>query len=219
MELNLGAQLIGYPDLFSFIMAIQNGEVDRLVFPNYLDFLYLRTSPNYKSLNDGFLLTNTLNYPFQIGMAFAVDSANMTAMEKSFLKCFRRQLPTLEKQIRRQEMDLTKVKGDSPVEKMKVPLESESLLTPTYWFLVIIVGFTFIGLCWDCWVYRKRSRVNRHYLDQQGDNDTDRVFDTDMDGGSRSPKHNSSIDLRHWGSNVFKMSIAGSCVPPTPHRR
>ena len=92
---------LGYRDLFSFIVATQTGEINRLVFPNYLDFLYLRMKPDYKSLNDGFLLTNTLNYPFQIGMAFAVDSANMTAMEKSFLKCFRRQLPTLEKQVKR----------------------------------------------------------------------------------------------------------------------
>ena len=219
VELNLGAQLIGYRDLFSFILATQTGEINRLVFPNYLDFLYLRMKPNYKSLNDGFLLTNTLNYPFQIGMAFAVDSANMTAMEQSFLKCFRRQLPTLEKQIRRQEIEPTKVKGDSQVEKMKVPLESESLLTHTYWFFVIIVCFSFIGFCRDYWVFRKRSRANRHDPDQQGDNDTDGVFYTDMDGGSRSPKHNSSIDLRYWGGNVYKMSITGSCVPPTQHPR
>ena len=63
---------------------------------------------------------------------------------------------------------MTKVKGVSQIEKMKVPLESESLLTTTYWFVVIIVCFTFVGLGWDYWVYRKTSRADRYDPDQQG---------------------------------------------------
>ena len=80
--------------------ALYTGEVHRIVFPNYFDYLYFQTLPEYKIMADEFSLTNTLDYPLQIGMAVAVETSNMTTMEESFLKCFRNQLPSMEKQVK-----------------------------------------------------------------------------------------------------------------------
>ena len=91
---------LGFGDLFGLIIASQSGHITRMAFPNYLDFLFLRAKEEYKSFNEGYSLTNTLDHPFQIGMAFAVDPANTTIMEESLLRCLRNELPTLEKQVK-----------------------------------------------------------------------------------------------------------------------
>ena len=198
VELNLGAQWIGFGDTFSFVVASQTGEINRLVFPNYLDFLFLRTKPEFKSFNDEYSLTNTLDHPFQIGMALAVDPANMTTMEESFLRCLRNELPTLEKQIRRTDFGMTNVKGDSKVEEIKVPLDSDSLLTLTYWFFAIIACFISFGLCWDYWVYKKKSQAHDQHRDQPGDVDMAIESNAYMNGGgTQSLSHNSSTNREH----------------------
>ena len=86
--------------MISILVSSQTGLVDRLVFPNYLDWLYLRTLPENAVMRKEFQLTNTLDHPFQMGMTYAVDPMNMTALEETFLRCLRNELPTLEKKVK-----------------------------------------------------------------------------------------------------------------------
>ena len=101
MELNLGSTIVEYHTSLAWTLsATQNRDVDRLMFPNYMDFLLFVKDETYQRLlQDAFVLTNAIKYPFQIGMAFATTSDNMTLMEDSFLSCMRYQLPTLERQV------------------------------------------------------------------------------------------------------------------------
>ena len=81
--------------------ATLGSDVDRLMFPNYMDFLLFMKDDTYKGmLNDAFVLTNAIKYPFQIGMAFAAENDNMTTVEERFLQCMRYELPTLERQVK-----------------------------------------------------------------------------------------------------------------------
>jgi heme/copper-type cytochrome/quinol oxidase subunit 2 len=63
---------------------------------------------------------------------------------------------------------MTNVKGDSTVEEIKIPLDSDSLLTLTYWFFVMIACFITFGLGWDYWVYKKRSQAQHDDPEQHG---------------------------------------------------
>ncbi len=83
------------------VAATQGSNVDRLMFPNYMDFLLFVKDDTYKALlKNAFVLTNAIKYPFQIGMALAVEHDNMTFMEERFLRCMRYVLPTLERQVK-----------------------------------------------------------------------------------------------------------------------
>ena len=80
-------------------LSAQNGETDRIIFPNYLDFIYLLTLPQNEEMNVDFQLSNTFDYPFQIGMAYAVNPENITKTEKDFLSCLRSILSALDLQV------------------------------------------------------------------------------------------------------------------------
>ncbi len=86
--------------MFGMLIASQTGVVNRMAFPNYFDWLYLMALPENAAISKDFMLTNTLDHPFQIGMTFAVDPMNMTVIEESFLRCLRNELPTLEKKVK-----------------------------------------------------------------------------------------------------------------------
>lgn len=77
-------------------LSILNGGTDRAIFPNYLDFIHALTLPEFSSMKDVYQISNTFDYPFQIGMAFAVDPNNMTSSELGLLTCLRSSLPPLE---------------------------------------------------------------------------------------------------------------------------
>ena len=49
----------------------------------------------------------------------------------------------------------------------KVPLDSDALLTFTYWFFVIIASLVSIGLSWDFWVYWKKTHPHAHQGEEQ----------------------------------------------------
>ena len=87
--------------MFSVTAGIESGDIDRLVFPNYLDWLILMSKPGYEKLDKDFMLTNALDHPFQIGLACAVDPMNMTLTDESFIKCMKRELPVLAKRVER----------------------------------------------------------------------------------------------------------------------
>ena len=83
------------------VAAAKDSDVDRLMFPNYMDFLLFVKDDTYKGLmKNAFVLTNAIKYPFQIGMAFAAENDNMTVVEERFLQCMRYELPTLERQVK-----------------------------------------------------------------------------------------------------------------------
>ena len=80
--------------------ASQDSGVDRLLFPNYMDFLLFVKDDKYKGMfKETFVLTNAIQHPFQIGMALGADNENMTALEENFLMCMRRELPISERQV------------------------------------------------------------------------------------------------------------------------
>ena len=80
--------------------ASQDSGVDRLLFPNYMDFLLFVKDEKYKGMfKETFVLTNAIQHPFQIGMAFGADNENMSAIEEQFLMCMRRELPISERQV------------------------------------------------------------------------------------------------------------------------
>ena len=57
--------------------------------------------------------------------------------------------------------DLSQIKSEKSLkEKIKVPLDSDSLLSTTYWFLAIIACLMALGLSWDFWMYWKRTRLH-----------------------------------------------------------
>ena len=87
--------------MFSVTSGISSGDVDRIMFPNYLDWLVLTSKPGYEKLDKDFMLTNAFDHPFQIGLACAVDPMNMTLVEESFVKCMRRELPVISKKVKR----------------------------------------------------------------------------------------------------------------------
>ena len=91
----------GYSDVFSLLVAINNGAADRLLFPNYLDWFILTNKPENANTKKDFVLTNTLDHPFQIGLAFAVDPMNTTLLDESFTRCMRKDLPVLAKKVER----------------------------------------------------------------------------------------------------------------------
>lgn len=93
--------ILEYPSTLEWIQAAtQTREVDRLMFPNYIDFLLFVKDETYKAILDGkFVLTNAMKHPFQIGLAFAVDGGNMTFAEEAFVMCMKFSLPTLERQV------------------------------------------------------------------------------------------------------------------------
>ena len=66
-----------------------------------MDFLLFMKDDTYKGImKDAFVLTNAIKYPFQIGMALAAENDNLTNVELSFLQCMRFELPTLERQVK-----------------------------------------------------------------------------------------------------------------------
>ena len=80
--------------------ASQDSGVDRLLFPNYMDFLLFVKDDKYKGMfKETFVLTNAIQHPFQIGMALGADNENMTTLEENFLMCMRRELPISERQV------------------------------------------------------------------------------------------------------------------------
>lgn len=60
-------------------------------------------------------------------------------------------------------MDLSTIKIEPVVKEEKVPLDSDSLLTLTYWFFVIIACLLAIGLAWDFWMYYKRKHAQQRH--------------------------------------------------------
>ena len=91
----------GYGDAFSLLVSVNNGAADRLLFPNYLDWFILTSRPENANIKEDFVLTNTLDHPFQIGLTFAVDPMNTTLLDESFTRCMRKDLPVLAKKVER----------------------------------------------------------------------------------------------------------------------
>ena len=83
----------------SVSVAMKSGAIDRFVFPDYLDWLILTGKPGYERFNKDFTLSNSLNHPFQIGLACAVEPSNMTTVEETFIRCMRKELPVLAKRV------------------------------------------------------------------------------------------------------------------------
>ncbi|XP_028394048.1 uncharacterized protein LOC114518284 [Dendronephthya gigantea] len=186
VELNLGAQLVGFSNLIHLLFASQAGKVDRILFPNYLDYLMLKTLPGGKEVMSTFRLTNTLDHPFQIGLVLAVNPANTTQRDQSFLRCMRAEIPSLERKYRRLFFGNVVLEGESTSKKEKVPLDSDALLTMTYWFFVTIVCLMAIGLSWDYWMHWKKTHPHGlHGPDeQQGDVEMTEVSHTEADEGT-----------------------------------
>ena len=86
--------------MFTLLVAMNNDQVDRLVFPNYLDWFIMVSGPQTGNLRNDFMLTNTLIHPFQIGLAFAVDPKNVSVMDESFLRCMRKELPVVGNRVK-----------------------------------------------------------------------------------------------------------------------
>ncbi|XP_046840193.1 uncharacterized protein LOC124434354 isoform X2 [Xenia sp. Carnegie-2017] len=162
-QLNLGGQMINHPTGMSMRLSILNGDTDRAIFPNYLDFIHALTLPEFSSMKDVYQISNTFDYPFQIGMAFAVDPNNMTSSELGLLTCLRSSLPPLELLLRRQ-INVVGLHDESISKKKKVPLDSNTILTLSYWCFLIIACLVAFGLSYDYWNYRRRNHTSEHHI-------------------------------------------------------
>ncbi|XP_028394247.1 uncharacterized protein LOC114518459 [Dendronephthya gigantea] len=71
-ELNLGAQLIEYTKVEEALKALNNKSIDRLLFPHYLDLLYIMSDPNFHvpMLTDIYI-AREFDKPYQIGMVLS----------------------------------------------------------------------------------------------------------------------------------------------------
>ena len=89
-----------FNDGLSLMMGLDSGIINRLIFPNYLDFLMLLSSPEYASAKDSYQLTNVIDHPFQVGLVFARNSNNLSIYDQALLSCFRAVASGLEKQVK-----------------------------------------------------------------------------------------------------------------------
>jgi hypothetical protein len=69
---------------------------------------------------------------------------------------------------RRETFDASQISSDEEKKEEKVPLDSDALLTLTYWFFVIIACLIAVGLSWDLWMYWKENIHAHHGSEQQG---------------------------------------------------
>lgn len=92
---------LDYNTTFNWLSAAtQHKDVDRLVFPDYLDFLLFVKDWRYKDfVSDSFVLTNAIRFPFQIGVAMAANAKNLTNVEDRFLHCMREEIYSQEKLV------------------------------------------------------------------------------------------------------------------------
>ena len=79
------------------LFASTAGTINRILFPNYLDYLVHASRPEAAEMREQMMMTNTLDHPFQIGMVAAVDPTNTT--ESKFIRCLKTELPPLEKKV------------------------------------------------------------------------------------------------------------------------
>ncbi|XP_028394083.1 uncharacterized protein LOC114518309 [Dendronephthya gigantea] len=159
VELNIGSTVIEYASTLEWIQAAtETRDVDRLIFPNYMDFLVFVKDEAYKAmLDDKFVLTNAIKYPFQIGMAVALDNDNMTTAQEYFLLCLRYTFPTLERQARKAlDMSMIEFTENTQTKKLKTALDGDNLLLMSYYFFGIIAVLLLAGIAWDYWMHRQR---------------------------------------------------------------
>lgn len=95
----IGFLFLDFSEAATMAISFTNGGIDRTLFPNYLDYIYYVHLPQWVAMKDVVQLSNTFKYPFQIGMAYAVDPENITKTEMDLLSCLRSFLPALELQV------------------------------------------------------------------------------------------------------------------------
>ena len=72
---------------------LEEGEVDRVLAPNYLDILNL---VERKQIKNVFSVVNVFNEPFLVGLALVNKD---TEQDKHFITCLRRKVKSLKSQV------------------------------------------------------------------------------------------------------------------------
>lgn len=70
-ELNLGAQLVKFDKVQLALEALKEKTIERLLFPHYLDLLFLMEDKHFASLLSGLHIAKVFDNPFQIGMVLS----------------------------------------------------------------------------------------------------------------------------------------------------
>ena len=67
--------------------AFYEGEVSRILVPNYLDHLYFATK---KHLASDFVIANVVKHPFSVGLALVDEKKHLNEETSEFLRCWER---------------------------------------------------------------------------------------------------------------------------------
>ena len=86
----------GFDELY---LALEKGEIDRFLYPDYKDLMVFFRDI-YKKGNDMFDIVKVFEAPFQVGMVLSLVPELITIEDTPFLRCLRNGISSRERWVR-----------------------------------------------------------------------------------------------------------------------
>ena len=152
-EINEGASFIEYDNQDSMYKAFYEGEVSRILVPNYLDHLYFATK---KHLARDFVIASVAKHPFSVGLALVDEKKHFSDEMLEFLRCWER---TIINNFEESGLDYSVIDPSlyHTAENAKSLLNQKSILKLVYGLLAVLFIFLIAGSFWEFWKSRVRS--------------------------------------------------------------
>ncbi|XP_028414374.1 uncharacterized protein LOC114537528 isoform X1 [Dendronephthya gigantea] len=162
-ELNLGAQIIEFPKVELALEALRSKEIDRLLFPHYLDLLYLMSKSDKVSLLSPreIYIVKEMDKSFQIGMVLSHAEASII-QNVEFYTCLEVMTSRFSSKY---AYDYSLIDG-SIVDNVKDTFDTK--VTLQFFFVILgIIGLMFlIGAAWDIYhLYRDGGVLKINFPD------------------------------------------------------